>query len=80
MTKAKKKAERLVKSINEWHRELLITENDGSKIDPGDSADEPSLVTMDDFNQGFFPWQLKGNTGINSLKYNTGAYPASTAS
>lgn len=63
MTKAKKKAERLVKTINEWHRELLITQNDES--DPDDSVVEPALVTMEDFNQGFFPWQLNGNTGIN---------------
>ena len=63
MTKAKKKAERLVKTINEWHRELLITQNDES--DPDDSVVEPALVTMEDFNLGFFPWQLNGNKGIN---------------
>ena len=63
---AKKKADKLIRKLNDWHikcwKEEDISEGDEEPID---------YINMDDFLKGLFPWQLSEKKG----SYLTFTYP-----
>ena len=54
---AKKKASKVIDKINIWHAQTF-----------GEEEGLPVLVSMDEFLNGIFPWQLPNNKG-NQLNY-----------
>jgi hypothetical protein len=73
---AKKKASKVIDKINEWHFQTIGAEDQGGNI----------LISMEDFFNGLFPWQLshqKGNyvadqSHTSRQKFSYGSHPFRT--
>lgn len=58
---AKKKADKLIRKLNDWH--VKCRKEEEPSISEGDEEIN-DYITMDDFLKGLFPWQLSGDKGI----------------